>query len=247
VVVIGGGIIGVAAALALAERGVAVTVLEKGEIGAEQSSRNWGWCRQSNRDPREFDLIRESLRLWRGLDARVGGDTGFRTTGILFAAPDEAAEQSYEAWVGRAAPAGIEASVIRGTELARLLPGDRALPRAALYCASDGRAEPALAAPAIAHAARRSGALIFTHCAARGIERSAGSVCGVVTERGTIACNSVVVAGGAWSRRILRDVGVTLPQLKVRSSVARTTVVEGGPEAALWDTGFAIRRRRDGG
>ena len=49
VVIIGGGIIGVSAALTLAERGIAVTLCEKGEIGGEQSSRNWGWCRQQGK------------------------------------------------------------------------------------------------------------------------------------------------------------------------------------------------------
>ena len=62
VVVIGGGIIGVSAALTLAERGIAVTLCEKGEIGGEQSSRNWGWCRQQGRDPREIPLVIESLK-----------------------------------------------------------------------------------------------------------------------------------------------------------------------------------------
>ncbi|HET6195938.1 MAG TPA: FAD-dependent oxidoreductase, partial [Acetobacteraceae bacterium] len=50
VVVIGGGIIGVFTAYYLAQRGMSVAVVEKGRIGAEQSSRNWGWCRQQNRD-----------------------------------------------------------------------------------------------------------------------------------------------------------------------------------------------------
>jgi len=45
VVVIGAGVIGISTALCLAERGVAVTVVEKGRVAAEQSSRNWGWCR----------------------------------------------------------------------------------------------------------------------------------------------------------------------------------------------------------
>ena len=54
VAVIGGGIIGVATALELAERGIDVTLLEKGVIAGEQSSRNWGWCRQMGRDPREI-------------------------------------------------------------------------------------------------------------------------------------------------------------------------------------------------
>ena len=247
VVVIGGGIIGVTSAMYLAERGMSVVVLEKGQVGCEQSSRNWGWCRQAKRDPREFDLIRESLKLWRGLSKHVGSDTGFRTAGILFAARDEATEQKFSAWTREAAGSGIEATVARGAEVAKLLPGDASPPPAALYCASDGRAEPQQAASAIALAARRAGARIYTSCAARGIESAAGRVVSVVSERGPIACTSVVVAGGAWSRRILRDLDVTLPQLKVRASVARTTPVEGAPEPAFWDDVFAFRRRTDGG
>jgi glycine/D-amino acid oxidase-like deaminating enzyme len=247
VVVIGGGVIGLTSALFLAERGVRLVLLEKGEIACEQSSRNWGWCRQSVRDPREFDLIREALRLWRGMNERCQTDTGFRTAGILFAARSEADEAKYREWSGEAALAGIETHIVSGPRLAALLPGDTDLPRSALYCDSDGRAEPQWAGPAFARAARHHGATLLTRCAARGIETAGGSVSGVVTERGVVKCNAVVVAGGAWSRRILKDLNVSLPQLKVRASVARTSVVEKGPVPALWDGSTAFRQRADGG
>ena len=64
VVVIGGGIIGSSTALELAERGLRVALCEKGGIGQEQSSRNWGWVRISRRDPREVPLMAEALRIW---------------------------------------------------------------------------------------------------------------------------------------------------------------------------------------
>jgi glycine/D-amino acid oxidase-like deaminating enzyme len=57
----GGGIIGIRTALFVSERGLAVFVVEKGPLAREQSSRNWGWCRQARRDDREFDLIRHCL------------------------------------------------------------------------------------------------------------------------------------------------------------------------------------------
>ena len=63
VVVIGGGIIGTSTPLELAERGLKVALCEKGGIGHEQSSRNWGWVRISRRDPREVPLMAESLRI----------------------------------------------------------------------------------------------------------------------------------------------------------------------------------------
>jgi glycine/D-amino acid oxidase-like deaminating enzyme len=247
VVVIGGGVIGLTTTLFLAERGVQVVLVEKGEIACEQSSRNWGWCRQTGRDPREFDLIRESLRLWQGMNERCQSDTGFQTTGILYAARSDTDEAGYRDWVDKAARSGIKARLVNQTELADLLPGDRDLPQSALYCDSDGRAEPQWAGPAFAQAARRLGAAIFTQCAARGIDTTGGQVSGVVTERGVVSCKTVVVAGGAWSRRILKDLNVSLPQLKVRASVARTTVVENGPVPALWDGPIAFRKRADGG
>jgi len=57
VAIVGGGVIGVSTALFLAQKGVSVAVLEKGAIAAEQSSRNWGWCRASMRDPAEVPLV----------------------------------------------------------------------------------------------------------------------------------------------------------------------------------------------
>ncbi|MCW8842687.1 MAG: FAD-binding oxidoreductase, partial [Rhodobacteraceae bacterium] len=64
VVLIGGGIIGVAAAYYLAKKGLRAVVLEKGRIAGEQSSRNWGWIRQQGRDLAEVPIMREANRLW---------------------------------------------------------------------------------------------------------------------------------------------------------------------------------------
>ncbi|WP_242126661.1 FAD-dependent oxidoreductase [Sphingobium sp. Sx8-8] len=246
-VIVGGGVIGVTAALFLAERGHDVVLVEKGCIAGEQSSRNWGWCRQGRRDPREFDLIRESLHLWRGMNARVGGDTGFATCGTFFAARDDSTAERYRWWVKEAAQAGIHAEMAGAATIRALLPGDTAPPPAALHCASDGRAEPQRAVPLMAMAARKRGARIFTGCAARGIETGGGRVLTVVTERGAIACNNVVVAGGAWTRLLLRDLGIDIPQLQVRATVARTQALAGGPECCFWDNVIGLRKRADGG
>ena len=89
VVVIGGGIIGVSTALELAERGLKVALCEKGGIGHEQSSRNWGWVRISRRDPRELPLMAHALPLWDGLAARIGKDVGYTRAGILFTCAED--------------------------------------------------------------------------------------------------------------------------------------------------------------
>ncbi|TIU30604.1 MAG: FAD-binding oxidoreductase, partial [Mesorhizobium sp.] len=76
VVVVGGGIVGASAALFLAKRGVKVALCEKGNIAGEQSSRNWGWVRQGQRDPREFPLMIESLRLWERMNEDLESESG---------------------------------------------------------------------------------------------------------------------------------------------------------------------------
>ncbi|MBU2015485.1 MAG: FAD-binding oxidoreductase, partial [Alphaproteobacteria bacterium] len=98
VVIIGGGIVGAATAYYLARRGLSVALLEKGYIGCEQSSRNWGWCRQQNRDMREMPLSVLSMRLWDGLADEIGQDLGFRRTGLLYASDDDKQLAEWEKW-----------------------------------------------------------------------------------------------------------------------------------------------------
>jgi glycine/D-amino acid oxidase-like deaminating enzyme len=247
VVIVGGGIIGASAALFLAKRGVSVALCEKGQIAGEQSSRNWGWVRKMGRDPREIPLIIESLRLWQGLNELVGDETGFRQAGILYGCETDEEVERRAAWLEHARPYQLDTRMLSQAELAELLPGAIRLPKAGLYTKSDGRAEPQKATPAIARAARRAGAAILTGCAVRGIETRGGRVAAAVTEKGRIACDSVVLAGGAWSRLFCGNLGLRLPQLKVRSSAMRTAPLEGGPETALLMGDFAFRKRLDGG
>ena len=247
VVIIGGGIIGASAALALAQKNVDVVLCEKGQIAGEQSSRNWGWVRKQGRDSREMPLIVESLRMWETLNETVGAETGFRKSGVLFVCDSDEDMQKRQAWLAVARPYQLDTRLIDGEELSRLLPGATRKFKGALYTPSDGRAEPQMATPAIANAASRAGAKIFANCAVRGIETSAGRVSGVITEKGRIGCESVLMAGGAWSRLLCKGVGLTLPQLRLRSSVQRTAALDGGPEANAWMPGVAFRRRLDGG
>ena len=246
VVVIGGGIIGTSAALELSERGHSVLLCEKGQIGGEQSSRNWGWVRIARRDPREIPLMVEAIRLWEGLDARLGRKTGYAKCGILFSCASERALAQNESWTRHVQAHQIESRIIRGAELDAVLPGHRMKLKGALYTPEDGRAEPQWAAPAIAEGARAAGAVVITGCAVRSLDLEAGRVAGVVTEKGRVKCGTVLLAGGAWSRLFAGNAGTWLPQLKVQNTVMRTTAIE-GPAASLWADGFSLRKRADGG
>jgi glycine/D-amino acid oxidase-like deaminating enzyme len=247
IVIIGGGIIGVATAWCLAKQGVRSVVCEKGHIAGEQSSRNWGWVRQQARDPREMPMIIESLRIWRGLEVEIGEDVGFTTAGCLFTARSQKDIEDFEAWLSVSRQFGLDTRIISGKELEAQVRGASADWKAAIYTASDGRAEPHKAAPAIARAAKRLGATVLTGCAVRGIEVSAGRVSGVVTEHGSIKTSTVLCAAGAWTSMFCRSIGISFPQLRVRGTVARTAPADVVLNGAVFDKKIGIRRRQDGG
>ncbi len=248
VVVIGGGIIGATTALELAERGIDVVLCEKGHIAGEQSSRNWGWCRQMGRDVREIPLILESMRLWRNMNVRLGAETGFNECGILYLCKDEKQLASNETWLEEyARPYQLDSRMIGPEEVAELVPGAAIPPKGALYTPSDGRGEPQKAAPAIANAIRSHGGKVFTNCAVRGLETKAGRVGTVVTERGSIETGAVVLAGGAWSRHFCDRLGIVLPQLTTISSVLRTEPLDAGLERTAAGDKYTFRKRLDGG
>ena len=247
-VIIGAGIIGICTALELAERGLKVVVVEKGEVAAEQSSRNWGWCRQTGRDPREIPLILESLKIWHGMNERVNGDTGFRECGIAYLASDDEEFSKYENWYqNHAVPHGLQTRVIGSDEVSKLLPGSTLKWRGAMYTPNDCRAEPFIAVPAMARALQAKGGQIFTNCAARGIETSAGKLSAIVTEHGVISTTQAVLAGGYWSRRFLHNIGIRFPQLGVLGSVMRSSPVDAGFTTSFSGNKFALRKRLDGG
>lgn len=247
VIVIGGGIVGCSAALFLAQRGIAVLLCEKGRIAGEQSGRNWGWVRQQGRSPIELPLMMESLRIWRDLPRLASEDVGFHQGGSLYLAESDSELEGLGEWLEVARPAGLDTRLLTAAELSGVLRSDSSRWRGALYTASDGRAEPNRAAPAIARAASRAGARIASRCAVRGIERSAGRIKGVVTEHGTVHAPTVVCAAGAWTSLFCRSLGVDVPQLRVKGTVARTAPAVGILDGEAWCPRVAIRRRQDGG
>lgn len=247
VAIVGGGIIGVAAALTLAERKVRVALFEKGIIAGEQSSRNWGWVRVNGRDLREIPLMLRASELWESMDERVGGDTGYRRCGIVYAARTPAQRERHERWVAQATRLGVDARILAVSDVAARAPGLNRHFVSGLFTPKDGRAEPQRATSMMAEASIRLGAGIFQRCAVRSIDMSGGRATGVVTEHGRVRAGAVIVAGGAWSRILLKGAGVTLPQLKVLSSVFRTAPVEAGIEPCMSFASFALRKRMDGG
>ncbi|MGG7519350.1 NAD(P)/FAD-dependent oxidoreductase [Allorhizobium undicola] len=247
VVVVGGGIVGTCTAYYLAMRGVKVALVEKGFIGAEQSSRNWGWCRQQNRDARELPMATKSLDLWEAMAGEIGESVGFRRCGLLYLSNDEAEIAGWAKWRDFAASVGVTTHVLSAQEASEHGRATARNWRGGVFSPSDGIADPQRAAPVIARGIMKFGGTVHQRCAARGIETAAGRVCGVITEKGTIKAPVVVMAGGAWASSFCHQLGMRFPQSSVRSSILAVDAGAQGIPDALHTARVSITRRGSGG
>lgn len=215
VLIIGGGVIGTCTAYWLAQKGVNVTLCEKGRVAGEQSSRNWGWVRQQGRDAAELPISMESSRLWQQLMKETGEDLGFRQEGVYYLAEKEEDLKNYEDFLELAKQHQLDTKLLSKDEIYAKIPGRGGKWIGGMVTPSDGRAEPWIAVPAIGRAAERNGAVIVEDCAVRTLEFEGGKLTGAVTEKGTIKAKRVLIAAGAWSS-ILRK------SRRVHASAMRT-------------------------
>ncbi|WP_101805857.1 NAD(P)/FAD-dependent oxidoreductase [Sinorhizobium medicae] len=246
-VVIGGGIVGVFAAYYLARRGMKVALVEKGRIGAEQSSRNWGWCRQQNRDDRELPMATKSLDLWERFAAESGEDTGFRRCGLLYLSTSEEELAGWARWRDFARTVGVTTHMLNSAQASERGRATGKPWKGGVFSPTDGTADPASAAPAVARAILKLGGTVHQSCAARGTETEGGRLSGVVTEHGTIRTKTAVLAGGAWASSFCRQLGIRFPQAAIRSSILAVSPGSIGLPDALHTAAVSVTRRADGG
>ena len=248
VVVIGAGVVGTTTSYFLAQRGVRVLLCEKGRVAGEQSSRNWGWVRQQGRDYAELPIMMESNRIWRGLAEQSGEkDAAFTESGCLYLAESEADLSRFDSWYEVAKQHQLDTRMLSAREAEALVPGIEGRWIGGMLTPSDGRAEPFVAVPALARAARREGVTVIENCAVRTVETQDGRVCAVATEKGRVRTGAAVLTGGAWSTYFAANAGVDLPQLIVRSTAARTHPEPDRAFANVSIPGLSVRRRADGG
>jgi len=226
VVVVGGGIVGCAAAYYLGQRGKTVVLLEKSVIGGEASGRNGGGVRAQCRDRRERPLAMAGITLWMGLEKELGFDVEYVQGGNIRMAADEERMASLRREGEEELADGLVVEMWDRDELRRRAPYLSDVFIGAKYCPTDGSANPILASRAFGWAARQLGANLLTHTEAVNIEVQGGRVAAVTArdKDGEILVEApwVIHAGGPWTPQLSRSLGIQVPIAPARSTIAVT-------------------------
>lgn len=238
VVVIGGGVVGLATAYELAKSGAGeVVLLDSGSFGAGSTCKAAGGVRAMFSDELNILLGKRSLEVFERFEELYGQDIDLHQVGYLFLLDNEDDLRDFEAAVALQNSLGVDSRMIDVAEAERLSPyicTDGLL--GAAFSPRDGHCTPESVVLGYAGAARRAGATLVPHCAVTGAEVQDGRIRAVETAAGRIETGAVVCAAGAWSPQVGEWFGVDLPVEPLRRQLVISEAVPDLPP----DTPFTI-------
>mgnify|MGYP000164389128 CR=1 FL=1 len=220
VAIIGGGLVGSSAALALRGMGLSVTLLDKGFCGAQASGVNYGGVRRQGRPPEQLPLSQRAHAIWPRLQRLIGIDGEFMRSGHLKLARSAADMASLERYAIDVAPFGLDLELVGHNQLRERF-GIAGGVIGGSFCPGDGHANPRLVATAFAAAARRAGAEVLENTKVVGATRTFESF---TLEAGDVAitARTVINSAGAWADTFARDFGEPVPLERTYPSMVVT-------------------------
>ena len=230
VAVIGAGILGASIAWRLAQRGIRVTLIDKGQPGHGASSHSFAWINAGAKQPIGYhNLNRRSLEMWRRFAAGIGdhGDpdsVGLRWGGKVSWESDPVAAEALVARVRQLQSWGYPTRLVDADELERLEPALEIGPVAAAeYSPNEGQVEPQMVVDACLRRLREIGCEVIAGAEVHGFEQDDdGSVRGLAIASGSRDVDAVVVAAGTETTRLAALAGVNVPQAESPGVVIRT-------------------------
>ena len=216
VVIIGAGATGLSTGWWLARAGISVIVIDSGLVGWGASGRNGGGC-SHHFSP----LFEEEQRLWPQMDDLLGYPTEFRPKRIRLAF-DAHQLELYGAAARNAAHQGFGARLLDAKEARELVPLAGENVYGGYFYDFGGHANPHRTVQAFAWAMQDHGGQILQETKVTGFRRAGGRIAAVVTERGEITCQQVVLAAGPGTQKLAAMVDVPVPMVPARAEVLVT-------------------------
>jgi sarcosine oxidase subunit beta len=221
VVIIGGGINGLATAYELARQGVRnVVVLENHYIGSGSTGRCGGGIRQQWTTEENIRLAQESVALYENMSADLGYHVFFRQGGYLMITENEKDLPALRQAVALQNRCQVPTEYLQPNECLGIVPDlDISRLKGATFCPKDGTAYPFAVVWGYARACHRLGVKIFIRTSVKDILGDGGRILGVETDRGRISSPVVVNCAGPWTRSLAAKVGVDLPNRQERHEI----------------------------
>ncbi len=221
-IVVGGGVSGASVAYNLVKRGVEVTLVEKSYPGSGATGRGAGGIISQHRDTEDIILARESRSILEGLSAELGFNILFRQCGFMKVATDESSLRSIEKDAHLQASLGLETRTLEPSDVKSMVPYmDVSTVMGATHTLKDGVCHPFTLLYGYLYGFRRLGGKIIKYTEAKEVEAE-GEKKKVVTDAGTLEADHIVVAAGAYTREIVRSLGITIPSQVFKREILAT-------------------------
>jgi len=219
-IVIGGGVTGTSIAYHLAKAGLRVVLLEKRHLCAGGTGKSTAVVRMHYENEPETRLAWASFHTYAHFADVIGGDCGFRRTGVLWLV-DHAEAEKLKANVAMHQRLGVNSCVVNPPEVKEIEPAC-SLARVALgaYEPESGYADPLLTTFAFARRAQELGVDLREGVAVTNVVSSASRVHGVQTDQEIIEAQLVINAAGCWAVPLGRMVGLEIPITVQRNQIA---------------------------
>jgi sarcosine oxidase subunit beta len=211
VLIIGGGIMGAASAFFLRQRGHSVTLLERDQIGQYASGVNFGNVRRQGRYLGQLELANRSWALWKRLPELIDDDLEFIASGHMRVCYREDEIAELEAYAAAPEAAQLDLKIYRGAELHKRFPFLGPDVKGGSYAPHDGHANPRLAAPAFARAARRLGAQIEEQTEVAEVQKVGGEFSVSTTDGRQFSAAQLLITAGAWGQKLSEQFGEPVP------------------------------------
>jgi sarcosine oxidase, subunit beta len=248
VVVVGGGVMGTSTAFHLAEAGVDVLLLERGDLAGGSTSRAAGGVRANFSDELNIRLGQRSLEMFANFPQRPGQEIDLHISGYLFVLTTPEEEKLFRNSVALQNSLGVESRMVDVEEACRLSPllnPEGVI--AAAWSPHDGHCSPESVVLGYASGARRNGATVRTGIPVTNISSSGGEITAVETPEGTVRTSCVINCAGAWSPQIAEFVGVELPVVPYRRELLVTEPMPAPlPMAFTIEYGTSLYWHREG-